>query len=109
VKRDYCRAIATFLQRLLVGWTRSRGVKLVPFTEKEPTNVCSKTTDVILDVGARSRLFLSDRLDTRGVRLMTTRGGLTRNRGGLDASRPFGHGKKQSEHRGEGSCHPNHV
>jgi hypothetical protein len=32
-------------------------VKLVPFSEKERTNVCSQTTDVILDVGALSRLF----------------------------------------------------
>jgi len=65
---------ATFLQRLLVGWTRSSGVKLVPFCEKERT------------VLARSRLFLSHHhLDVRGIRLMTERGGLTGNRGGLDA------------------------
>jgi hypothetical protein len=32
----------TFLQRVLVGWTRSRGVKLVPFSEKERTNVAVK-------------------------------------------------------------------
>jgi hypothetical protein len=31
----------TFLQRLLVGWTRSRGLNLVPFSEKERT--CSQT------------------------------------------------------------------
>jgi hypothetical protein len=66
---------ATFLQRLLVGWTRSRGVKLVPFSEKERTNVCGQTiarawtpvarpaTEVIFEVGARSRLFLSHHLD----------------------------------------------
>jgi hypothetical protein len=29
---------ATFLQRLLVGWTRSSGVKLVSFCEKERTS-----------------------------------------------------------------------
>jgi hypothetical protein len=62
-----------------------------------------------MDVGARSRLFLSHHLDARGIRLMTERGGLTGNRGGLDGSRPFGHAKKHSEDRGEGSCHPNHV
>jgi hypothetical protein len=28
---------ATFLQRLLVGWTRSDGVKLVPFSEEQQT------------------------------------------------------------------------
>jgi hypothetical protein len=33
---------ATFLQRLLVGWSRLRSVKLVLFNEKEPTNVCSQ-------------------------------------------------------------------
>jgi hypothetical protein len=43
------------------------------------------------------------------IRLMIERGGLTGNRGGLDASRPFCHAKKHSEDRGEGSGHPNHV
>jgi hypothetical protein len=33
VKRDLLSGVATFLQRLLVGWTRSSGVKLVPFSE----------------------------------------------------------------------------
>jgi hypothetical protein len=37
------------LQRLLVGWTRSRGAKLVPFSEKERTNVCSQTIRARLD------------------------------------------------------------
>jgi antirestriction protein ArdC len=31
------------LQRLLVGWNRSRGVNLVPFSEKERTDVCGST------------------------------------------------------------------
>jgi hypothetical protein len=59
---------ATFLQRLFVGWTRSNGVNLVPFSEKERKNVCSQTAGVIFDVGARSRLFLSHHLSARGVR-----------------------------------------
>jgi hypothetical protein len=54
-----------------------------------------------LDVGASPRLFLSHHLDAGGS--------LTGNRGGLVASRPFGHAKKHSEDRGEGNCHPNHV
>jgi hypothetical protein len=73
---------------------------------REIGSVLREGTDAL----ARSRLFLSHHhLDVRGIRLMTERGGLTGNRGGLDASRPFGHCKKQSEHRGKGSCHPSHV
>jgi hypothetical protein len=54
---------------------------LVPFSEKERTNVLQSndtraarrpsrvlTTDVILDVGARSRLFLSHDFGAHGVR-----------------------------------------
>jgi hypothetical protein len=50
---------------------------LVPFSEKEPTNVCSQTmcprlearhTGVIFDVGAGSRLFLSHDFGARNVR-----------------------------------------
>jgi hypothetical protein len=57
----------TFLQCLLVAWTRSRGVKLAPFSEQNRQIFAVKryarldarrvlATDVILDVGARSRL-----------------------------------------------------
>jgi hypothetical protein len=81
---------ATFLQRLLVGRTRSSGVKLVSFSEAHVQG-------------------FSHYLDARGIRLMTKGGGQTGNHGSLDASRPFGHAKKQSEDGGEGSCHPNHV
>jgi hypothetical protein len=40
---------ATFLQRPLIGWTRSRGVKLVPFSENDRTNLCSQTIRARLD------------------------------------------------------------
>jgi hypothetical protein len=72
MKGDYLSGDATFLQRLFVGWTGSSGVKSVPFSEEERTNVYSQTirgrldarraslpTDVIFDVDARSRSFLS--------------------------------------------------
>ena len=60
---------ATFLQRLFIGWNRLSVVKLVPFSEKERTNVGGQrmsaagrrprvlATDVILDVGASLKVI----------------------------------------------------
>src|SRR5713226_8199439 len=45
---------ATFLHRLLIGWNRSSVVKLVPFREKERTNVCDQRICLRLDAGRAS-------------------------------------------------------
>jgi hypothetical protein len=66
---------ATFLQRLLVGRTRSSGVKLVPFSEKELTS-------------ARVQGYFSTTTLMRSIRLMIERGGLT---GNLAALMPHAH------------------